>query len=242
MRSGTTALAHFLVQLPDIYVAPAKETHFFDDPDFDDSDSPAEIARRYAAHFPNFAGQPLVGEATPIYMYFPKVIDRLARYNPDMKIILLLREPVSRALSHYRHARVHQVEKRSLAAALLLEKIRLWRDRNNVTWTSSLRRHSYVDRGFYGRQLANLLKHFPARQICVVHTPDLRDRHASTLRTITLFLGLAETTAAPTPEFLNVFGEPAIPDCLRAGLKLLYKRDQQQLAKLLDSHRVLSQS
>jgi hypothetical protein len=238
MRGGTTALAHFLSQHSEICFAPAKETHFFDDPDFDDQADYEEILRRYALHFPNFEGQPLVGEATPIYLYFPHVIERLARYNPEMKFILLLRDPVSRAISHFNHSKVHNFEKRSLMGALLFEKVRLLRDRKNWAWTSSLRRHSYLDRGFYGKQIAMLLQHFPARQVCLVNTHDLRDQHDSVLRRIHHFLGLTQRMEPTVPEVLNVFGEPTIPDFLYAGLKSMYNRDQSLLVKLTELHKI----
>ena len=236
MRGGTTALAHFLAQHPDVCFAPAKEVHFFDDPDFAQRSDPAEMARDYAAHFPNFNGQSHIGEATPIYVYSPLAIERLARYNPTMKIVLILRDPVRRALSHYNHAIAHQQENRSLAAALLLEKFRLWRDRTNWSWTSSLRRHSYMDRGFYGRQLDLLLQHFPAQQICVVRTNDLRDRHESTLRSVYRFLGLTDVPDLPAPEVMNGFGAPNTPAWLYAVLRSFYTRDQRLLADLLAFH------
>jgi hypothetical protein len=238
MRGGTTALAHFLAQHPDVCFAPAKEVHFFDDPDFDQHSDPDEMARHYAAHFPNFINQSHVGEATPIYMYSPLAIERLARYNPTMNIILILRDPVQRALSHYNHAIAHQQENRSLTAALLLEKYRLWRDRKNWAWTSSLRRHSYLDRGYYGRQLNLLLRYFPAQQICVVRTSDLRDQHASTLHRVYHFLGLPDVPDLPAPDVMNVFGAPTTPTWLSVALRSFYTRDQRLLANLLAFHKI----
>lgn len=236
MRGGTTALAHFLAQHPAICMAPRKELHVFDDPALEDRTDSGEGMPDMAPHFPNYTGQPVVGEATPITVYFPEAIRRLACHNPGMKVVVMLRDPVHRALSHHRHSTVHGSETRPPALALLLEPWRLWRDRNNREWTSSRRCHSYRDRGFYGRQLALLLRSFPARQIHLVSTRALRERHAAVLRGVYRFLGVAEDVEIPPAERLNVFGEPSIPPLLESCLRAGFRRDQRRLARLIEIH------
>ena len=65
-KSGTTALAHFLSLHPEICHSPRKELRFFSAPDFDQREPVEALGRRYRAHFPNYNGQALVGESTPI--------------------------------------------------------------------------------------------------------------------------------------------------------------------------------
>lgn len=97
-KGGTTALFRYLEALGPVAMAPVKETHFFDDEKSVDWAAPDYAA--YHAQFPAFDGRPR-GEATPIYIYWPHSLARIARYNPAMKLILLFRDPVERAWSQW---------------------------------------------------------------------------------------------------------------------------------------------
>jgi hypothetical protein len=202
-KAGTTALAHFLDLHPEICMYPRKELHFFDFEQPVRDWSRPEVDRRVKPLFPNYAGQPIVGEATPVYMYLSQVPKRLRDYNPAARIIVLLRNPVERAVSHYALSRSKAVEWLRSGPAMRVESFRLWRDRNNFSERSSLRRHSYVDRGRYARQIRNLLDHFPREQVLFVRSDCLLRDHAGTIREVHRFLGLA-AGALPDPERLFV--------------------------------------
>jgi hypothetical protein len=100
MKGGTTALSAFLDRHPEIRMAAGKEAHFFD------TDGHFAAGRRpdYAAYHAAFAPGPatrLLGDATPAYLYWEPAPGRIAAYNPRMKWVLLLRQPVERAYSHW---------------------------------------------------------------------------------------------------------------------------------------------
>src|SRR5688572_4249341 len=97
-KGGTTALFDYLGDYPDIVLADAKELHFFDD---EAQDWSAPDYGAYNARFSDPAGRPC-GEATPIYTYWPNSLERIAAYNPAMKLVVMLRDPVERAWSHWR--------------------------------------------------------------------------------------------------------------------------------------------
>lgn len=97
-KAGTTALFDYLGEMPGIGLSRTKEVHFFDDETVD-WDCPDYGA--YHAQFDPGAA-PLIGEATPIYVYWPRALERIRAYNPDMRLILMLRDPVERAWSHWR--------------------------------------------------------------------------------------------------------------------------------------------
>ena len=105
-KSGTTALAHFLDQHSGIAISQPKETHVFDTQDFDSG----TINTRYAPFFEEAIHGQLKGEATPIYLFLPDVLKALSAYNQNLKIIVLLRDPVDRAISHYEMARARGEE------------------------------------------------------------------------------------------------------------------------------------
>ena len=200
-KGGTTALAHFLNQHPEICLPAGKEAHFFDRPAYPDGADRATVARHYRAKFPDALRGRIVGEATPIYMYLPFVTERVHRYNPAMKWILLLREPVARAVSHYRMSRERGREWLPPGLAFHVEPWRLWWARGRlpvVAGRSSLRHHSYVDRGFYSAQIARIREWFPPEQVLVLTAENLRRQHEETLRVrCTRFSG--SRTARPCP-------------------------------------------
>ena len=100
-KGGTTALAQYLAAHPGIRLPAGKEAHVFDAPGFDDAWDAATVDAQYAAHFPQHAADVLLGDATPFYLFHPDVVARIARYNPGMRWIILLRDPATRALSQF---------------------------------------------------------------------------------------------------------------------------------------------
>ncbi|MGN6113644.1 MAG: sulfotransferase family protein [Luteimonas sp.] len=207
-KGGTTALARLLSQHPrirlpdrmpddapvpdgDLGLAWKKEAHVFDAPWFDDAWSPQQVDARFAERFPGPAGDCLHGDATPVSVYHPRVVERVRRYNPGMRWIVLLRDPVERAISHYFMERAAGREPLSLFRAVLAEPARLRGDAfadmgRHAAW----RRASYADRGRYARQLDWLLRHFPREQVLLLRAQDLAARPADTLASALAFLGL----------------------------------------------------
>jgi hypothetical protein len=94
-KCGTTSLFSYLDELPSFSGSQPKEVHYFDREDnFRKGD------RWYEAHFlRRNGGNQLVFEASPTYLCREKVPERLKTYNPDLRFILILREPISRAYS-----------------------------------------------------------------------------------------------------------------------------------------------
>jgi Sulfotransferase domain len=217
-KGGTTALAKFLSTHPQVCIAPVKEVHFFDyDQNYLGDGSPwlgvpQNIAHptpqtsnskpqdRYHSFFPNYSHQPVVGEATPIYMYFPWIAERIKTYNPSMKLIILLRHPVERAYSHYQMERARGWEWLPFSLAIRLEAWRLHLAKRDRSERSSLRTHSYGDRGFYSRQIHNLQRYFPSEQMLILLNEDLQNNHHETLQRVYEFLEVDRDVNIPAPE------------------------------------------
>jgi hypothetical protein len=201
-KSGTTALAHFLDQHPGICMANPKECHLFDDPDYDGAWSSEEIDRRYQRFFTDCSESALWGEATPAYMFYPDIPAELARYRRDLKLLVLLRDPVDRAISHYRMERTRGHERLPLWLALLAE---LLLGRNGGQPRAPERafgRYCYRKRGLYSVQLRRLYRYFPREQVMVINQADLHLHHQATLATVFDFLG-AERVADISPEWIT---------------------------------------
>ena len=191
-KCGTTALAHFLSQHPDIGMSSPKEVHLFDSPKYSNDWTPEQIDERYRPQFDHCTGTAIQGEATPIYMFLPGIARELKRYNPELKLIVLLHDPVERALSHYYMEKNRGKEPRPLWLALMREPFRLRRCKNARAYGSEMRVCSYRRRGLYSLQLRNLYRFFDWDRIMVVHTRDLRAQHHVVLRRVFAFLGVSE--------------------------------------------------
>src|SRR2546422_6756035 len=145
-KGGTTTLDLYLREHPRISMATRKEVHFFDiDENF------RTEAVDYAVYHANFAARSplqLYGECTPMYMYWEPAAARMARYNPALKIVIILRNPITRAYSHW------NMEREKCREALpFLEAVQTEPDRAQQMWPRQLRHRAYVHRGFYARQL-----------------------------------------------------------------------------------------
>jgi hypothetical protein len=190
-KGGTCTLDAIFRKHPQIQMSSTKETHFFDDerqrwdaPDYDKLD----------AYFPA-SDDRLRAEATPITLYWRPAIRRVQEYNPDIKLILLLRNPVERAFSHWCNASSKGRDTMPFSDAIRKGRGRL----QSEAETEGLHRHfSYVERGFYGQQLAYLLDHFPRRQIHCEISEEFFDDQAATLQRLANFLAIRPFRALPS--------------------------------------------
>jgi hypothetical protein len=160
-----------------------KELHFFDDEEHFRGD--ASDYRGYHANFvPRVPGR-LRGEATPSYMYWLPAAARMARYNPGLRMIILLRNPITRAYSHWNKERQRNREPLSFLDALRAEP-----GRARAALPLQITRDAYAGRGYYTRQLSHLWEHFPASQTLILQSTTLRADLAGTLQRIADFLGV----------------------------------------------------
>ena len=129
-------------------MASRKEVHFFDTEE-NFTESPPDYSN-YHAWFSPLLSHRVLGEATPIYMYWNQAPNRMHAYNPDMKIVIMLRCPIQRAFSHWNMERTRGNETLSFWEALMHEKARL-----DLALPNQQRVYSYVDRGFYTHSSCN---------------------------------------------------------------------------------------
>ena len=191
-KGGTTALARYLGRHPALALPLQKEAHVFDAPDFDDGADVAAVDARYAAHFAQAAQAGVLhGDATPIYLLHRRFVERIARYNPAMRWVILLRDPVDRALSQYHMEHGRGDEHLPLWLALLAERWRLRGHGDDFSHGSPLRHWSYRLRGDYVTQLEVLYRHFPREQVLVLRNRELARDPAATVARVHAFLGVA---------------------------------------------------
>lgn len=184
-KCGTTSLYDYLVQHPQVLPAWEKEIHYFDL-------NYARGERWYRSHFPTAAalagtsGRCVTGEATPYYFFHPHVPGRLRSLLPDARLIVLLRDPVDRTISHYRHEVRAGRETLSLSAALEAEEERIEPEYRRLMAepgheATGYQNYSYRKRSVYADQLMAYLALFPREQILVLRSEDLFERPEPTL-------------------------------------------------------------
>lgn len=181
-KSGTTALHYFLNQHPQIALPDQQELHFFDDEEIFAHSVDYQVLHR---HFRAIGRSTMAGEVSPSYLYWEPAMERIHTYNPRIKLVILLRNPIDRAFAHWNMQRFKDREPLDFLAALKEEPRRIAQPRSIES-----RRFSYVDRGFYSTQLKRVFKFFPREQVMVVKFEQFRDRKQETLDAIFDFLSV----------------------------------------------------
>lgn len=180
-KSGTSALESYLIDHPEICMAAKKEVHFFDKESFFLNGSPEYS--QYHAYFSPKASHRVVGEATPIYTYWHEAPRRIWEYNPNMKLIVILRNPVDRAYSHWNMEQSRNAEFLPFWDAIQKEDLRC-----KEALPSQYRVFSYIDRGFYLEQLRRLWRYFPRDNVLVLKHEYLKDQPVECLKDVCDFL------------------------------------------------------
>lgn len=182
MRCGTTTLWDFLSVMPDIYLPNQKELHFFDNRDHQYEKG----LSFYSSYFAEAQSEQVCGEITPIYLFLEECCSRIQKTLPGVKFIVILRNPVARAWSHYRYSVLYGPEHLSFKEALAVEEERLASGSyKNLVY------FSYRKRGEYIQQLIRYEKAFSREKICVVFLEDLKRNPELVINQIRHHLGLS---------------------------------------------------
>lgn len=198
-RAGTTSLYRYLAQHPAVGpVVLTKGAHYFDT-NYDKG------LDWYRAHFPMTCRKALVrrrlgvdmqtGEGSPYYVFHPLVPDRVAETLPDVKLILLLRDPVERAYSHHQHEVARGFEHLPFEEAIDREPERLAGERERMIADPTYRsfehqHHSYLARGHYLEQILVWHERFPRERLLILLMEEFFSRPAEGFTRVLDFLGL----------------------------------------------------
>jgi hypothetical protein len=196
-KAGTTSLYEYLKQHPQIWMSPVKETNFFalegeildfrgpEDHNYINKFSITKI-EDYLNLFQGVENQVAIGEASPLYLYHPTAPKRIQHYIPDVKLIVILRNPVDRAYSSFLHlVRDGREPLRIFAQALREEDVRIRSSWEHI-W-------HYKQMGFYYDQLNRYFNRFEKQQIRVYLFEDFITNTSCTLKSIFQFLGVNDS-------------------------------------------------
>ncbi|MCO5156624.1 MAG: sulfotransferase [Aquamicrobium sp.] len=215
-KCGTSALYLYLRSHPQLYLSEKKALRFF-------------LGRkqnwlwpRYDAlhaHFRDARPGQVLGEATPKYIYSGTAMKRIADYNPSMKIIMLVRDPVERAYSQWKMYTSVGMEDRPFSEAIRKEN-----------------KHGYVGRGMYAAQLRRATSLLGRDSILVLTNDELRNDHTSALKRVTGFLAVEPFLKAPehsikVPKEPRLATSPMTEDDI-AFLTSTYAADMKEFAAM----------
>lgn len=222
-KGGTTSLFTLLSQHPQVYLPGCKEVHYFSlnyelGPDW------------YAKHFSDAFHDQLCGDITPYYLFHPQAPARIHALLPEVRFVILLRDPVERAISQYFHAVRHGFEPLSLKDALALESDRL-SDAEQVLQAVngihySHQKHSYKARGHYQAQIEAYREFFEDDQFLVLKSEGLFRNSVQCWQSILTFLGLEHHPAPVLSAENSGEGESiAVPESLKLRLREEFVKD-----------------
>ncbi|HOU98655.1 MAG TPA: sulfotransferase [Bacteroidales bacterium] len=233
-KAGTSSLFNYLSMHPQVKNSYKKEVHYFDK----NYDKPINWYKQYFPFKFGVNDKTMIGEATPNYLYHPFVAGRIKKTIPDVKMIVLLRNPVERVISQYFQAVRKNNEKRPLMQSLLEEeqeeKIifeKLTKDENYYPTEAHV---LYKSRSRYAEQLKRYYELFDKEQIFVVSSKDLLLKPNEVLEKIFAFLGIDTHFYLREINLLNVgTNKKDVPQDVISYLNDYFKPYNEELFNLL---------
>jgi hypothetical protein len=230
-RSGTTSLYAYLTQHPLVVPAVRKEVRYFDRHFANGIDWYRAQLRADAA-----SGRQ-TGEATPYYLFHPLVPGRVAACAPRVKLVVLLRNPVDRAHSHFQHEVRRGFETLSFDAAIAAEPERLADETERILADDRYPafnhlHYSYLARGHYAVQLRTWLAEFPRDQLLVLESEGFYRDPGAAVGQVCAFLGLPRIELG-TFAVHNGAAYPPMAEATRRRLSDHFAAANRELVELL---------
>ena len=164
-KSATTSYYDILKNHNEVFVPKFKEPHFFN---FDKNFSKG-IDWYSQTYFGNVSEEKAIIDFTPTYLYSNLCAERIFNcLGPKMKFVVILRDPVDRAYSHYNHSVRDGHEEKSFTDAINLEAKRIEKFKKNNDFLSELR-CSYISQGMYFNMLNSYLKYYNINDFLIIN-------------------------------------------------------------------------
>ena len=203
-KAGTTSLYHYLSEHPEVFMSEPKEVNFFSREEIEAqglyyADFKAKDMQSYEQLFDGVKHEKAVGEGSVSYLFYPNTPQKIKDVLPDVKIIILLRDPVERAFSHYlmdlRLGLVDMSLESTVSGEVDNEKSRLFYQQ-------------YIELGLYYEQVKRYLNIFGKEQVKIYLQEDLRAKGNNVITDLYTFLGVDETYRPDMTRQHNTFSMP----------------------------------
>ncbi|RMA93316.1 sulfotransferase family protein [Hydrogenothermus marinus] len=188
-KAGTTSLYYYFKQHPDIYMSPIKEPNYF----AKDTDINEFIKRHkgvntfikdfneYIQLFKDRKKEKVVGEASVSYLYSKVAAAEIFKYNPNAKILIILRDPIERAFSQYL---MNLMIGLTTEKNFIKEVVNDYKNSKGILGSAYL----YIEFGLYYEQVKRYLDIFPKKNVKILLFEDLKNNLENTLKNIFVFL------------------------------------------------------
>jgi len=234
-KSGTSSMFRLLEMHPQVYGSLKKEVHFFDR-------NYGKGINWYKSHFPmkkKIKKGCVTGEASPCYLMFPHAAERISQLLPNVKLIILLRNPVERAISQYFHEVSGGRESLSMEEAFKAEDDRirpeLKRLHEDKTYHSTIYRdYSYKKRGVYIDQIRQYLQFFNREQLCIIKSEEYFENPNHIVKKAYAFLGVDDsfTPRASKPKKIRDYSGRQF-EAVRKDLQEYFAPQNKKLYEIL---------
>lgn len=240
-RCGTTSLYNYLVQHPSIVPALTKEINFF-------ALNFLKGVSWYKMHFPiilekykirkDFRDYFMTGEGSATSIYHPHAPSRIKKIIPNVKLIVMLRNPVDRALSQYFKIVKIGREKLSFEEAIKAEEERIRDERKKMLqeenyYSLKIHRFSYLSGGKYIEYLKPWFDLFSKEQILVLKSEDLYEEPAEIYKKTLKFLNLPDWELPQYKKYNYLDDKPKMNPIIRKNLVDYFKPYNEKLYKFL---------
>lgn len=191
-RCGTTSMWEMLADHPEVLPSFRKEVHFFD----------LRFGRGvnwYRAHFPvatSLRSGRITGEGTPNYLSFPSAPERVRSVVPDAKLLVLLRNPISRAHSAWQLKVREGVEQLPFEEALNAEESRMTSDPDRL---GAAMQYAYRGKSRYAEQLEAWFDLYPREQFLILKSEEIFGADTGALAEVHRFLGIRSVLVGGRP-------------------------------------------
>ncbi|MBA3646969.1 MAG: sulfotransferase [Chitinophagales bacterium] len=203
-KAGTTSLYYYLDKHPEVFMSPIKEPNYFSynetvAQDLYHKEKGVGTLKEYLELFKNVKNEKIIGEASVSYLYYPSVPQKIYDFNADSKIVIVLRNPVDRAFSHY------FMEHKLGYVHAPLEKILL----NNLKHKHAhLYYQQYVKLGIYTPQVKRYLDIFGKDRVKIFIYEDLDLSKEKMIRELFDFLSIDKSILPDLNQKHNSYSTP----------------------------------
>ncbi len=203
-KAGTTSLYHYLDEHPDVFMSPLKETNYFSyettvKQNLYYKEKGISNWNDYLKLFENSSDKKAIGEASVSYLFYPEVAQLIKAKFPGSKIIIMLRNPVDRAFSHY------QMDYKLGYVNSSLEKIIFNENRNAI---ENLFYQQFILLGMYFEQVKRYLDVFGAEKVLIIFFDDFKNDTGKEIKRLYHFLGIDESIQLNLGKTHNPFTTP----------------------------------
>jgi hypothetical protein len=231
-RCGTTSIYDYLSQHPQTNPSRSKEIHFFDL-----NYQSGLNWYRYNFNSKKNNTQLITFESSPYYLFHPAVPERVKKSLPECKFIIMLRNPIERAYSHYWHEKKYGREELSFEEALKLENQRLEKEENKLLndpyyISNAHRRYSYFSRGCYSEQIKRWLSCFSHERFLFIESDNFFLNPEKTMNHIHKFLQIDNFNFYEFTHRNKGIYETAISNKLRKTLSDRFQENNKDLQEI----------